>query len=81
MDSHRMEDRGISVHDFNLCGGMVKVKKDIRLNVFIDSMQSFYCGRRRGYDVCQWINWGNGKAYGQREIKRIGNNYVDLCLN
>jgi hypothetical protein len=76
-----MANRSISVYDFIIHSDMVKVKKDIRLNVFIDSMQSVYCGRRRGYDVCQWINWGNGKPYGQREIKRIGNNYVDLCLN
>ena len=82
MDSSRLEDWSglFSVGNYNL-DSMVKVSKSATLNEYINIMYSVYCGRRRGFDVCHWINTTNGKSYGQREIARIGKNYVDLCLN
>ena len=72
---------------------MVQVKKSRSLNVHIDNVYSEYLHtenhvlihydevQRYTKDIFVWRNATTSKLIGRREVFRIGNNYVNLCLN
>lgn len=72
---------------------MVRVAKKKDLNVHIENVYSEYyytkfifvsrngCIKRFKKDIFIWRNSTTGQLIGSREIFRIGNNYVNLCLN
>lgn len=73
---------------------MVRIAKKKDLNVHIENVYSeYYYTYTYGYltnpeelkhkrkDVFVWRNGNTNQLIGSREIFRIGNNYVNLCLN
>lgn len=79
MDSHRMENRGISVYDFIIRGGMVKVNK--KHDVFLQNLCPYIVWQSERIMQVAWLDMDRDMLAGQRELFKIGDVWIQICLN
>ena len=79
MDSHRMENRGISVYDFIIHSDMFKVDK--KHDVFLQNLCPYIVWQSERIMQVAWLDMDRDMLAGQRELFKIGDIWIQICLN